>query len=401
MQSSSDSEAEAAARAGRPRGVPTSGAAGSPDGAAAAIAPVDWIFEQLERLCADDTTTGREDSGLPALCAELEALGARIERFEVEAGRHNVLATWGEPRLLFTTHLDTVPPYLPPRRENGVLWGRGACDAKGQACTQFAVIRELLRQGEGGLAWLGVVGEETDSIGSKHALALAPRFRGCHGAINGEPTQNKLATGQRGVQHLVLRTSGVAAHSGTPERGSSALWPLLEWLERLRGLPSARHPDLGSEIWNLGLISGGRAPNVVPDHGEAHLFVRALPDSTFERAVRELAPTGASVDSVYSTAPALYPRISGYEHAPVPFGSDAPRVQQMIPGGRVALVGPGSIELAHSVNERIETADLERGYDLLLGLARHFLALPVAASATPSATPGAGPSGRRAERGNR
>ncbi|MBM3977173.1 MAG: M20/M25/M40 family metallo-hydrolase [Planctomycetes bacterium] len=346
---------------------------------ASGTAPVDWILERLERLCAFDTTTGREDAGLAALCAELEDLGARIERHEVEPSRHNVLATWGEPRLLFSTHLDTVPPYIAPRRDGGALWGRGTCDAKGQAVAQFAVIRELLRRGEGDLAWLGVVGEETDSCGSKRALALAPRFRGLRGAINGEPTQNKLATGQRGVQHLVLRTRGVAAHSGTPERGRSALWPLLEWLERLRAIPQAEHPDLGPEIWNLGQLSGGRAPNVVPDLGEAHLFVRALPGSTFEQRVRELAPECGSVESVFKTQPALYPRVHGFDHALVPFGSDAPRVQQLVPGGRVALVGPGSIEVAHSEREHVSSADLAAGHELLLALAKHFLALPVAA----------------------
>lgn len=333
---------------------------------------LDW----LERLCADDTTTGREDQGLPALRELSSSLGARIETFEIAPGRHNVLASWGEPRLVFSTHLDTVPPFLPPRREKGLLRGRGACDAKGQIAAHFAVIRALLEAGERRLAWLGVVGEETDSIGAKRALELTPRFRATRAIINGEPTGNVLGTGQRGVLHLKLATRGVAAHSGTPERGRSAVWPLLEWIERVRGLPTGVDAELGPEIWNLGLLSAGSAPNVVPAQAEAHIFVRALPESDFEQRVRALAPEESSVEVLTSTPPDRYPSVPGHPHGIVPFGSDAPRLRELVPSRTIALVGPGRIELAHSEQEHITEQELTQGFARLHALARHFLGEP-------------------------
>jgi acetylornithine deacetylase len=342
----------------------------APDRAAAAA----WLLDRTEALCRADTTTGREDHGLPALRTLLRELGAAVEVQQVEPGRHNVLATWGVPRLLFSTHLDTVPPFLPPRRSGDLLQGRGTCDAKGQIVAQLAAIRELLGRGLGGFAWLGVVGEETDSCGAVAAADLASRLQTCTAAINGEPTENRLATGQRGALQLRLVTKGIAAHSGTPELGRSAIWPLLDWLQRLRGVPTAFDRDLGPEVWNLGTLSGGSAPNVVPAHAEAVLFVRSLPDSTFTRSVRDLAPPEGEVEQLSYTPPERYGSVPGFEDAIVTFGSDAPRIRTLVGGQRVALCGPGSIKVAHTVDEHITGADLVAGRDRLVALAEALLA---------------------------
>ncbi|MBL8754488.1 MAG: M20/M25/M40 family metallo-hydrolase [Planctomycetes bacterium] len=332
-----------------------------------------WLLDRTEALCKADTTTGREDHGLPLLRTLLRELGASVELQQVEPGRHNVLATWGEPRLLFSTHLDTVPPFLPPRRSGDLLLGRGTCDAKGQAVAQLAAIQELLARGRSGFAWLGVVGEETDSCGAIAAAELAPRLRGCVAAINGEPTRNQLATGQRGALQVKLVTRGVAAHSGTPELGRSAIWPLLDWLQRLRALPTRNDQDLGPEIWNLGTLAGGAAPNVVPAHAEAVLFVRSLPDSDFLARLRDLAPPEGAVEELSFTPPERYAPVPGFPHAFVPFGSDAPRVRALVGGQRVALCGPGSIEVAHTLDERISGADLEAGAWQIVGIAEALL----------------------------
>lgn len=329
----------------------------------------------LADLCSHDTTSGQEDQGLPALRALLADLGATVHEQQVAPGRTNVLATWGAApsRVLLTTHLDTVPPYLPPRWRGDALWGRGACDAKGQAVAQLAAIRGLLGEGRDGLAWLGVVGEETDSAGAIAALGLAARLPGLEAVVNGEPTELVLAAGQRGVTHLRLACAGVAAHSGTPERGRSAAWPLLDWLEELRGLPPAADPQLGPETWNLGLLRAGEAPNVVPATAEAHLLCRPVPGSTFVEQVRRLAPAGASVEVLLEEAPDRFPPVPGFEQAPVPFGSDAPRLRGLTRTGQVALVGPGSISLAHSLEERLELAELRAGVELLARLAARLL----------------------------
>lgn len=333
------------------------------------------MLDRIEHLCRADTTTGREDQGLSRLREVLSACGATVELHEAEPGRHNVLARWGgPPRLLFSTHLDTVPPFIAPRRDAGVLWGRGTCDAKGQIVSQLSAIARLLEQGASGLAWLGVVGEETDSCGARAAAsALAGRFPECRAVINGEPTENKLATGQRGSLQLRLVTTGVPCHSGMPELGRSAAWPLLEWLQRLRELPERVHPQLGPEIWNLGLLSGGEAPNVVPAHAEAILFVRAMPDSDFPRRAQALAPEGGVVDQIKHTPADLFPEVPGFPRGLVPFGSDAPRVRELVPGRKVALVGPGSIAVAHTAQERIAGTDLVAGVDLLVRLGRTLL----------------------------
>jgi acetylornithine deacetylase len=342
-----------------------------PDG----LPTTDWLFDRLEALCRDDTTTGREDRGLGTLQQLLRECGAEVELHEVAPDRHNVLALFGGPvRLLFSTHLDTVPPFLPPRRERAVIHGRGTCDAKGQAIAQLAAILALRERGVEGLAWLGVVGEETDSIGAQAALQLGDRFRDCVAVVDGEPTENKLATGQRGTMQLRLSTRGIAAHSGTPERGRSAIWPLLDWLQRLRELPLAEDPELGPELWNLGLLQGGAAPNVVPPDAEATLFVRALPGSQFVERARGLAPAGALTEVLSATPPDRYAPPPGFPHAVVPFGSDAPRLRKLARGQRVVLCGPGSITLAHTQDERLEAADLQQGCRLLVDVAAALLA---------------------------
>lgn len=332
-----------------------------------------WLTGSLQHLCAQDTTSGREDAGLPALRALLHGLGADLHEQPVAEGRTNVLARWGRPRVLFSTHLDTVPPYLPPRLEGEVLHGRGACDAKGQIAAQLGAIRVLLAEGREGLAWLGVVGEETDSAGARAALDLADRLRDVKALINGEPTELKLASGQRGAQHLSLHCAGRAAHSGSPERGQDATWPLLDWLQRLRERPRPTDPHLGPELWNLGLLRGGEALNSVPASAAADLLVRTLPGSTFAEEARRLAPAGGVVDLRLDEPPDRYPEVPGFEQAAMPFGSDAPTLRALVPDRTVVLAGPGSIRMAHTLEEQILLADLEAGVDLNRRLALHFL----------------------------
>ena len=327
----------------------------------------------LMALCASETTSGSEDQGLPALRAILDELGARIECQPVADGRTNILACWGEPLVLFSTHLDTVPPFILPRREGRVIHGRGACDAKGQIVAQLGAIAELLQEGVRDLAWLGVVGEETDSAGAAASLALAERFRACRALVIGEPTGLKLATGQRGVQHFVLRCRGKAAHSSTPEQGASALWPLMDWLQQLREIERPSDPELGPEVWNLGILQGGDAVNMVPDHAQAHVHARVLPGSDLESCIHHLRPAQGEVERRLSEPADRYPMIPGFEHATMPFGSDAPQMRALVPDRTVILAGPGSIAFAHTPNECITLDELEGGVDLDKRLALHFL----------------------------
>lgn len=332
-----------------------------------------WLSARLLALCAAETTSGQEDAGLSALRRLLSELGATVVEQPVAPGRTNVLALWGRPRVLFSTHLDTVPPFIPPKKQGSTLLGRGTCDAKGQIMAQLEAIRQLLHEGITGFAWLGVVGEETDSAGAKAAVGMADLLRDCRVLINGEPTGLKLASGQRGVVHLCLRCTGKAAHSGSPELGASANWMLLDWLQKIREQPDLTDPELGPEVWNLGKIDGGEAINTIPAKATAHLLARTLPHSTFELRVRALRPPRGEVELLLSEPPDRYPVLPGFEQAPMPFSSDTPQLRALIPDGTVVLAGPGSIFVAHTEHELITMQDLALGVALNKRLALHFL----------------------------
>lgn len=333
----------------------------------------DTLADWLERLCRHDTTTGREDDGLAELSDLIVELDGRVELQPVQERRTNVLALWGRPRVLFTTHLDTVPPFIPPVIADGAVHGRGTCDAKGQIVAQLAAIATLNLEGERDVAWLGVVGEETDSPGADKALELRDRLTDCEVVIDGEPTRCRLATGQRGVEHYRLVTQGRSVHSASPDPGYNAILAMLDWVQELRGLEPLRDDRLGAESWNLAVLQGGGAANVVPDRAEAEILARTVPGSRFGEELDRTAPQGARFDVLHASKPALFPQIDGFEHAPVPFGSDAPNLRGLAPDGAVVLAGPGRIEVAHGSSEHITLQELADGVELNLRLARHFL----------------------------
>jgi len=330
-----------------------------------------WQPERLlEELCAVDSTTGGEAALLPVLLPALEAMGASVEVSHFTRGRCNVLATWGEPRLLFSTHLDTVPPYISPRWEGETLFGRGTCDAKGQIVAQLMAAAHFRDQG---VAWMGVAGEETDSLGAQEAFAWKDRFTRCLALINGEPTELKVATGQRGVKNLRLTCHGKPAHGGSPELGHSAILDLLDWLEAIRRIPLGHDPDLGPEVWNLGTLLGGEAVNIVPARAQAQINLRTVPGSTFHEAVVACRPPAGEIDLEVDEPPCLFPAIEGFHRAFMPFGSDAPCLMGLIPGEVAVLAGPGSIKVAHTDDEHLTLHDLRAGAQLNARLARHFL----------------------------
>jgi acetylornithine deacetylase len=337
------------------------------------------MVDRLLRLMADDTTTGREDAGLKTLLGILRAAGARVETTEVAPGRTNVLARFGgDPEALFTTHLDTVPPYLPPSvdRQKRIVRGRCACDAKGQIVAQLAAIEALVASGRSNVAWLGVVGEETDSIGAKfveNEAARAAPFPNLKVVFNGEPTRNVAGSGQRGIAHLRLRCRGKAAHSGSPEKGRSAALDMIDWIQELRRTPLKSHDELGAEVWNLGRLESGNAINVVPEAAEAHVLLRQVPGSTFVDAARNAAPQDATLDVLAETPPDVFPPIEGLKREPLPFGSDAPRLRKLAKSGAVVLIGPGDIGVAHSVDEHVRIDDLIEGAAILERSALRFL----------------------------
>ncbi len=340
-----------------------------------AITPLrEGVAQDLLRLCLVDSTSGKERELVPALQSLLAELNPTdVQVMPVAGGRVNLLARWGDPEVLFTTHLDTVPPHLPVRLDDGAVWGRGACDAKGQILAQLEAIRRLRAEGHDNLAWLGVSGEETDSAGAQAALTLAARLHNLRVVINGEPTGNQLATGQRGIAHLRLCCAGRPAHSGTPEEGHSALWDLLDWLQRVRQAPMAEDPELGPEVWNLGLLKGGEATNVVSAHAQAEVLARTVPGTRFQSEVETARPETGLVEVRLEEPWDRYPTVPGFPSASMPFGSDAPTLRNLAQNRDVVLIGPGSIRVAHTAGEHLRLDELAEGIDLLARLGRHFL----------------------------
>jgi acetylornithine deacetylase len=291
-------------------------------------------------------------------------------------GRTNILALWGEPRVLFTTHLDVVPPELPVLIEDGRIAARGACDAKGQIAAQLGAIETLLKEGLSGLAWLGVAGEESDSLGAQAALELKPIFSSCLAIVNGEPTNCALATGQKGYLRAKLSCAGLSAHGSTPELGRNAITELIAWLSALARAEPGHDPRLGREAWNLGLIRGGSAANVVPDEAWAELSLRTVPGGRLRYALEAAMPANARLETPVDESHDYFDLVPGLPSASVPFGSDLPALRALAPKAAALLAGPGNPALAHTRSEELSLEELRNGIALFAAIGRHYLSGP-------------------------
>jgi acetylornithine deacetylase len=316
------------------------------------------VFELTRALVDIESITENEEQMGDVLFAHLSELatryGGHAEVIPVEARRNNVLAWWGEPTVTLSTHMDTVPPFFPAREDDQHIWGRGACDTKGIIASMIFAVRELLGAGRTNLALLFVVGEERNSAG---ALAAARSPRGSKFLINGEPTENKLAVGSKGALRLELVASGRMAHSAYPELGESAIEKLLDALNAARRVSLPVDKILGASTLNIGTISGGRAPNVIPDHAQAELFIRLVDSGDVTLAAMKQAIDGkAEIREVLTIPALLLGTLPGFETTVVSFTTDIPALGES--WGRPYLIGPGSIHVAHTLEERIPKAQI-------------------------------------------
>lgn len=317
------------------------------------------------QLMAVDSTSGREGAVIASAEQLLQGLGWQTSRIPVTPGRDNLLATSdGAPVVTLSTHLDTVPPFIPPRQDGTRLHGRGACDAKGIAAAMIVAAGELRAAGMS-VALLFVVGEETTHDGA-HAANRVPTTSRV--LINGEPTENRLALGTKGALRIRVRTTGRAAHSAYPHLGDSATERLVALLATLPGLDLPHDALLGATTVNIGALSGGVADNVVAPSAEARLMARLVGpyEETLER-FRRWAHGRAEVD-VGETVPAVrLTPLDGFETEVVAYATDIPNLSNW---GTPYLLGPGSIHVAHTDNESVEIAELERAVELYVRLAR-------------------------------
>jgi acetylornithine deacetylase len=294
----------------------------------------------------------------------------RLERIAVEPNRDNVFACWGQPIVTLSTHMDTVPPFFPSLEDADFIWGRGSCDAKGIIAAMMAAVEKLLDSGVTNVGLLFVVGEERNSAGARVA-AVNPR--GARFLINGEPTENQLALGSKGALRFEITAHGKLAHSAYPELGHSAIHSLLDVLRAIRLIALPEDPLLGPASLNIGTIAGGRAPNVVADHAEAEIMFRTVGDpAEIRQAVLAAAAGRAEVREVLHT-PAM--RLSAFDGLPttvVAFATDIPTFNGA--WGQPFLIGPGSIHLAHTAEERIPKQQLSDAVDIYARMVRQLLA---------------------------
>ncbi len=329
----------------------------------------DKLVETLERWLAIDSVSGNERRFLEKLEQSFDERRWTVERQDVETDRWNLIATDAAPlEVLFCTHVDTVPPTLPVRRDGDTIYGRGACDTKGGLLAMIEAARRLHDQGVDGLGFLLVVGEEVDHRGAKTArdLDLSPKR-----IILCEPTKNRVVRAQKGMLKVTLRTTGVAGHSAYPDEGESAVNPLLDALERIRNHDWPVDDVLGPTTLNIGQIDGGVAANVFAPDARAQLLFRAVDAvEPMLETVERLAGADVAVDDPIYNDPVFFDPPDDVPTCTVPFNTDAAYLGEL---GDIWLVGPGDIQVAHSDDEHIEVDEMLRGIDLYQSLTRRVV----------------------------
>ena len=374
---------------------------GSPHSEAAFfVMNTDFFIEML----GIDSTSGREREFADFLVERMAGPGRRIEIQEVGSMADacpegcglpvNVLVAWGSPKVVFCSHRDTVPPYIPPvvSQENGVdvrVSGRGSCDAKGQIFSMWEACLELERRGYTDFGLLLLAGEETGSFGAR-TFSASPMPSGTAlesdwVIIVGEPTNNNMASASKGTKSFEVTFKGEAFHSGYPQYGSSAVEMFGNFLNALRSIVFPTDEVLGETTWNIGKLVSDNPQNILSDRLTCRVYFRttfasdemvcnvmknmAGPDARLrfgrrraqdgsDIVAKELAPwqKAMSVKAFGGDTPTMYETLEGFPTKPVAFGSDAPQLKCF---GRKILCGPGSILVAHRDEEHIDLKDIE------------------------------------------
>jgi acetylornithine deacetylase len=320
------------------------------------------------RLIDIESISGNEGAVGAELYEVLLNMGYTTHKMPVAHERFNVLATIDEkPDLVFSTHMDTVPPFISSSEDHENIYGRGSCDAKGIIAAQVAACQRLRKEGRA-IGMLFLVGEERDSQGAKVANENP---LGSHFLINGEPTENKIATASKGVLRVLLTAHGRMAHSAYPELGESAIDKLLTALERLRAMELPRHPEFGPSTLNIGIIEGGRATNVISDHARAQLLYRLIgPADELRKQIMEKVSGLTEVEFVLEIPFVNLRSLPGIESMVAKFTTDIPSLTNW---GTPVLLGPGSIHVAHTDREYISKKQLHEAVDLYCSVARQLL----------------------------
>ncbi len=324
------------------------------------------VFRLTRELIDIPSLTGDELAVGQYLVRYLEQRGYQVEQQEIAKDRFNVIATTAQPaRIVFSTHMDTVPPFIESSEDEEFIYGRGSCDAKGIIAAQIFAAEELRANGMNEVGLLFTVDEELSSHGAqaanKHALANECRF-----LINGEPTDSRLAIGTKGSVRVIITTEGRAAHSAYPEAGESAIEKLLDILQDIRARKWPEDEFFGTTTCNIGVLNGGTRPNVIPDHARAELQIRLGIDiEHIKRILEDAVGTRGRMEYASAHNPIRLFSVPGFDECVVRFTTDVPYLSQW---GKPLLIGPGSILVAHTDHERIAKRELEDAVGLYVGL---------------------------------
>jgi acetylornithine deacetylase len=328
--------------------------------------------DHLVRLMAADSTSGREEPAVAVALALAAELGLVATRLPAAPGRDNVLVVpadaTSDPEVVLCTHLDTVPPFIPPTREPGLIRGRGACDAKGAAVAMLHALATVARERPGvPAACLFAVGEETDHVGAR-AFAADPPFTPRR-VILGEPCGLTPRAGQKGLLKARVTARGQAAHSAYPELGVSAIHRLVERLAALLAAPLPADPALGDTTLNIGFIDGGVAANVLAPEASATLLVRcAAPCEAVLAHLHAVLGESLPLEVLNRVEPVAFHPLPGEAAPAVPFNTDASDLARL--GACLHLLGPGDMRCAHGPDEHLALDQLEAGVEAYAALLR-------------------------------
>ncbi len=313
-------------------------------------------YALFEDILGFDSTSGKERPLAEFLAKRLKA--PKVETFEVGDGTLNLLLSWGVPRVVYCTHMDTVPPYIAPTVGESVIRGRGACDAKGQIIALYTACCELAAAGREGFWLLLLSGEETGSWGAK-AFAKLP-FK-ADLLVIGEPTENKMISASKGTKAYELVFKGEAFHSGYPQFGSSAVEKFVDFVNALRTKHFPFDDVLGDTTYNIGKLASDNPQNILSPELRCRLYFRttfASDGIVHEWMMRDVASQPhIEVTHIGGDIPADYTTFAGFPAGPAAFGSDAPHLTNF---RRKIICGPGSIRHAHRDDEHVLVADLEQ-----------------------------------------
>ena len=341
--------------------------------------PIDPIA--LTRKLVDIESTTYDEGRCAVFLAEyLESLGYQVERQPVappdripdgHSGlpRFNVYARLpgSAPTVTLSTHFDTVPPYFASSEDDTYVHGRGSCDAKGILDSQVAAAEKLRANGTP-VGLLYVVGEERDSAGAKVANLDG---HGSKYLINGEPTENQLALATKGALRVVLTATGKMAHSAYPELGESAIDKLIAVLHDLQQADLPVDEEIGPSTLNIGLISGGRAPNVIADAAEAQLLIRLVgPSQQVKDKIEPIIAGRCQITYSLDLAAVRMKHIPGWPTMVAKYATD---ISSLTNWGEPMLLGPGTIHVAHTENERVLKSELIEAVDRYAELASSLM----------------------------